>query len=76
MHEDTVYVRLRFPWAEAVIQGGTDETAARGSGTAMGVLEKWVIFSQSGFDATVLGEGQTLEAAWADAARKLRSRLS
>jgi hypothetical protein len=75
MHEHIFYVRSQYPWAEAEIRGGTGESPALGAGPAVAVAERWVIFSEDQPEAPVLGEGDSIEAAWADAARKIRSTL-
>ena len=72
MERSIALVRGRFPRAEAEVRGGTGETPALGCGSVVSVGERWVVVTENDPGATLLGEGATLEAAWADAAKHLR----
>jgi hypothetical protein len=71
MQRNMTFVRNRFPRAEASVKGGTRELVALNeAGTAD---ERWVIFSDNGPDAEMLGEGSSIQTAWEDAAANVLS---
>jgi hypothetical protein len=73
MQASLTYVRAKYPRAEAGVKGGTGEMDALGK--SVSTYERWVIAADNCPDAAMLGEGSSIETAWKNAAKNLRTAL-